>query len=98
MFRDAAMDAHWLEGKNLEDESDLREIARRVGLAPDAAVQAMDDARYLGRVDALRREAIEAGVTGIPTFFIGSECVVGCQPYEVLAMAARHAGARRRTF
>jgi len=34
-------------------------------------------------------------VTGIPTFEIGAIRVVGCQPYEVLAAAARKAGACR---
>ena len=32
----------------------------------------------------------------VPTFFIGDEEVVGCQPYEVLAAAAERAGAKRR--
>jgi len=95
-FREAAMDAHWCEGKDLEDESDLREIAHRVGLAPDAAVRAMNNARYLERVDALRKEATKVGVTGIPAFLFGSVCVVGCQSYEVLAEAAERAGARQR--
>jgi predicted DsbA family dithiol-disulfide isomerase len=40
-FRDAAMRAHWREGKDLEDEHDLREIARRAGLAPEAALRAL---------------------------------------------------------
>jgi predicted DsbA family dithiol-disulfide isomerase len=47
-------------------------------------------------VDAARREAVEAGITGIPTFEFGEVRVVGCQRYEVLADAARRAGARRR--
>ena len=97
LFRDATMDAYWCEGKNLEDESDLREIARRVGLAPDVVIRAMGDARYLKRLDALRREAIKVGVRSIPAFLFGSVYVVGCQPYEVLAKAAERAGARQRT-
>jgi len=37
------------------------------------------------------REAAQAGVTGIPTFDIGDERVVGAQPFDVLAEAARRA-------
>jgi predicted DsbA family dithiol-disulfide isomerase len=47
-------------------------------------------------VDQARAIAVRAGVTGIPTFDIGPSRVVGCQRYEVLAEAARRAGARRR--
>jgi predicted DsbA family dithiol-disulfide isomerase len=96
-FRSAAMNAHWREGKNLEDEGDLREIVLSAGLAPEAALQAMGAKRYLQRVDAIRAEATQIGVTGIPTFVFGRYGVVGCQPYDVVAQAAEQAGARRRT-
>jgi predicted DsbA family dithiol-disulfide isomerase len=96
-FRDTAMHAHWREGKNLEDEPDLREIALRAGLEPEAALQAMGAERYLQRVDAIREEATRIGVTGIPTLVIGRYGVIGCQPYEEITQAAERAGARRRS-
>ncbi len=92
-FRDAAMEAHWRGGKDLEDDADLRAIATRAGIDPEAALQAADDQEYQGRVDALHAEAGSSGVTGVPTFFIGDQCVVGCQPYAVIMKAARRAGA-----
>jgi len=95
-FRDAAMHAHWREGKNLEDEQDLRDIALGAGLEPEAALRAIGAKHYLQRVDAIREEASSVGVTGIPTLIIGRYGVVGCQPYEVIAQAAERAGARRR--
>jgi predicted DsbA family dithiol-disulfide isomerase len=95
-FRDAAMHAHWRAGKNLEEEQDLRDIALSAGLEPDTAIQAMDTEHYLQRVDAIREEATEIGVTGIPTLVVGRYGVVGCQPYEVITQAAERAGARRR--
>lgn len=39
-FRDAAMDAHWRRGENLEDDADLRAIAARAGLDSEAALRA----------------------------------------------------------
>lgn len=96
-FREAAMDAYWRGGKDLEDEMVVRAIARQVGLDPERAVSAMDDPAFLARVDAVRRESINAGVTGIPTFFIGDEQVVGCQPYPVLAAAVEKAGGAARS-
>lgn len=95
-FRDAAMHAHWREGKNLEDGHDLREIALHAGLEPEAALRAIGAKQYLQQVDAIREEATRMGVTGIPTLVIGRYGVVGCQPYEVITQAAERAGARRR--
>jgi predicted DsbA family dithiol-disulfide isomerase len=95
-FRAAAFDAHWRQGKNLEDDGDLRAVAIAAGLTPDEALRAADDPALLARVDQRQVEAREAGVTGIPTFIIAGEEVVGCQPYEALADAATRAGVRRR--
>jgi len=95
-FRKAGMEAHWRHGNGLETDADLRAIAESVGLDGDAALAASGDPRYVEAVARKLAEAAEHGVTGIPTFFIGDEAVVGCQPYEALAEAAVRAGARRR--
>jgi predicted DsbA family dithiol-disulfide isomerase len=95
-FRAAAFDAYWREGKDLEDDADLRAVAEAAGLDAGAALAAASDPALLARVDAARRRAAEAGVTGIPTFDIGGARIVGCQPYEALAAAVRKAGAARR--
>jgi|tagenome__1003787_1003787.scaffolds.fasta_scaffold20057274_1 predicted DsbA family dithiol-disulfide isomerase len=95
-FRAAAFEAHWRQGKNLEDDADLAAIAVAAGLPGDEALRAADDPAILARVDQKQDEARRSGVTGIPTFIIAGEEVVGCQPYEVLAAAAERAGVRRR--
>jgi len=95
-FRDLAMDAHWRKGLDLESDADLRAIAAEAGLDPDRAIAASTDERYLGRIDARREEAESRGITGIPTFVIGDQGVVGCQPYEVLAQFVEACGARRK--
>lgn len=89
-------EAHWRKGENIEDDRDLATLAARAGLDGQAALSALGDARYLSRVDTRQAEARAAGVSGIPTFVLGSERVVGCQPYEVLAEAAQRAGVSRR--
>jgi 2-hydroxychromene-2-carboxylate isomerase len=95
-LREVAFDAYWRRGWGLESDEDLRWIARESGVDPAAALAAGADPAFVARVDAARREAVEAGITGIPTFEFGEVRVVGCQRYEVLADAARRAGARRR--
>jgi predicted DsbA family dithiol-disulfide isomerase len=96
-FRQAAMDAHWERGQDLENDADLRAVAAAAGLDPEAALGASDDPVYLGRVDAMREEAHDRGVTGIPTFFFGEMVVVGCQPFDRLLAVAKKAGARPRS-
>jgi predicted DsbA family dithiol-disulfide isomerase len=95
-FREAAMDIYWRHGQDLEDDDVVRRVAADAGVDADGAVVAMSDPEYLARVDAVRRESINAGVTGIPTFFIGDHRVVGCQPYEVLSAAVERAGGKGR--
>lgn len=95
-FRAAAFEAHWRQGKDLEADGDLRELAALAGLDDSAALLAADDPALLARVDQRQAEARAAGIRGIPTFIIGRQQIVGCQPYPVLAEAAIRAGARRR--
>jgi predicted DsbA family dithiol-disulfide isomerase len=104
-FNAAAYDAYWRRGEGIESDAELAAIAARAGLDREAAVAAARDPALLARVDAARREAMRAGVTGIPTFDVepdapggarASTRVVGCQRYEVLVDAVRRAGARRR--
>ena len=95
-WRAAAFDAYWRHGRGLESDADLAAIAREAGLDPGAAIEGARDPAALARVDAAGLAARCAGVTGIPTFDLGETRIVGCQRYEVLAEAARRAGARRR--
>lgn len=110
--RDAAMDAHWLHGRDIESDAVLADIARRAGLDPEQAVAACDAPAWQARVDAMRAEATRWGVTGIPTFFFLPDGwtvdaqdswegpvplrVVGCQPLPLLREAARRVGAEAR--
>jgi predicted DsbA family dithiol-disulfide isomerase len=95
-FRQAAMQAHWRAGKNLENREDLSAIAVAAGLDPGRALAAAAEPALLARVDARQAEAKAQGVRGIPTFAFGAERVVGCQPYEAVLAAALRAGAVRR--
>lgn len=87
--RTGLMDAYWREGKDLEDDRVLAAVASAAGLDGALAIPGSREPGLLERVAAMGREAARAGVTGIPTFDIGEERVVGAQPYEVLAAAAR---------
>jgi predicted DsbA family dithiol-disulfide isomerase len=95
-YRIAAMNAYWRKQLNLEDDTVLKNLAQEVGLDAEAALAATQDEAVLARVDALHTEANAAGVQGIPTFFIGAQRIVGCQPVEVIERALLAAGAQSR--
>ena len=95
-FRSRAMDAHWRRGMDLESDADLRTLATESGLDAEAALAASHDRRHLDRIDERREEAEARGVTGIPTFVIGNQGVVGCQPWEVLAQFVEACGGKKR--
>lgn len=95
-YRSRAMEAHWRDSMNLENDDDLRTIARDAGLPADAVERSKRDPRYLARVDAIREEAGRIGVQGIPTFVIGRIGLSGCQPYDAFVSFATEAGAKRR--
>lgn len=111
-FRDLAMDAHWEEGRDIEADDVLRDLASRAGLDGDVALVAADSPPFQARVDEMGAEAQRWGVTGIPTWVLlpdgwspgdpppadGSRPVriVGCQPYETLLAGCMRAGFRRR--
>jgi predicted DsbA family dithiol-disulfide isomerase len=96
-FRRVVMNAHWREGKSLENDADLGAMAERAGLDVQGALAAATDAALLARVDARQADARRQGVRGIPTFVFGELAVVGCQQYETLAAPAERAGVARRS-
>lgn len=96
-FRDAAMDAHWKDHRDLGSDEVLKDLATRAGLQPDTALQAAQSAEYVKKVTDARAEGDRMGVSGIPTFFFQDRYrIVGCQPFEVLAEVAEKLGAKRR--
>jgi len=100
-FRAAAFDAYWRGGSALTSDREIAALAHAAGLDEAPLVAAASDPARLDEVDAARARARSEGVMGIPTFdFVADDGrglrVVGCQPLEVLAEAARRAGASRR--
>ncbi len=69
-FRTLAMDAHWRDGRDIEDRRVLAELVEAAGLSPDAALAALDDDGAAQVLLEQRREAMRWGVTGIPTWFM----------------------------
>jgi 2-hydroxychromene-2-carboxylate isomerase len=76
-YCDAVFDAMWREPKNLGDPAELVPVLRRAGLEADdfQALIARDDVK--ARLKTATEAAVERGVFGAPTFFVGEEMFFG---------------------
>ena len=77
--------AYFLEGKDIENEDNLLEIVRDLGLDPEDLKQKWKEQTYFKIIKDSIRELHSVGITGVPTFFIGNKkqrIVVGVHPQE----------------
>jgi predicted DsbA family dithiol-disulfide isomerase len=91
-IHDAMFRAYFVDARNIGDPEVLVEIAKSVGLPPDQAREVIDKRTHRDAVDADWEKSRRYGVTGVPTFVIGNQGVVGAQPYEVLEQLVKQAG------
>ena len=77
------------EGMPLNDDANLRAVARDAGLDPDAVMAAVERPEIKQRLKENGEEALARGVTGIPTVAVGDELFWGDDRLEEAALAAR---------
>jgi predicted DsbA family dithiol-disulfide isomerase len=83
-FHAAVLRRYWEEGEDLSSWPVLRAAAAEAGLDPDDLQRAVEGGSFREVVTALTREAMEMGITGVPTFMLdGRYAVVGAQEYAV---------------
>ncbi len=76
-YHEAVFNAMWAKGENLGDETVLRDVLARAGCdAERLLVLALDDA-VKARLRDMTDDAVERGVFGAPTFFVGDEMFWG---------------------
>jgi predicted DsbA family dithiol-disulfide isomerase len=95
-LHDALYRAYFVDGRNIGDPEVLVRVAASAGLPEDEACRVLDERSFREAVDRDWARAREIGVTGVPTYVIGDEGVVGAQPYETLEEFAVSLGAKRR--
>jgi len=83
-IHDALFRAYFVDGRDIGDPDELVKIAEAVGLAGDKAREVIETRSFKQAVDEDWEKSHRYGVTGVPTFVIGNQGVVGAQPYEVL--------------
>ena len=92
-IHDALFQAYFVDGLNLATIDILAGIAARIGLPENEARESLQSRQFKDAVDADWRRSRELGVTGVPTYVVGQQGVVGAQPYEVLEQLIRGAEA-----
>jgi len=90
-IHDALFRAYFVDAKNIGDPEVLVEIAASVGLPADKAREVIEKRTHKAAIDADWEKSHRYGVTGVPTFVIGNNGVVGAQPYEALEALVKQA-------
>jgi len=91
-IHDALYRAYFVDGVNVGDVEALLVVAKAVGLDVVAARTVMESRSFKDAVDADWDKSRQYGVTGVPTFVVGRQGVVGAQPYETLEKLLQEAG------
>ena len=94
-IHDALFQAYFVDNVNLAKVDNLINIAERVGLPAGEAQEILEQRPFREAVDADWQRSRELGITGVPTFVIGNQSLVGAQPYEQLEALLISAGAVR---
>jgi 2-hydroxychromene-2-carboxylate isomerase len=76
-YCDAVFDGMWRDPKNLGDPAELVPILRRAGLEPDDFRALVERGDVKERLKTTTENAVERGVFGAPTFFVGKEMFFG---------------------
>jgi predicted DsbA family dithiol-disulfide isomerase len=90
-IHDALFRAYFVDGRNIGDVEVLVAIAASVGLPAEGAREVLEKRTHKAAIDADWEKSHQYGITGVPTFVIGTNGIVGAQPYEALEQLVKQA-------
>jgi predicted DsbA family dithiol-disulfide isomerase len=90
-FHDAMFRAYFVEARDISNLDVLLDIVQQVGLSVDGAREVLEKRTFKDAVDSDWKLSRQYGITGVPTFVVGRQGVVGAQPYEVLEQLVKEA-------
>ncbi|WBY03321.1 2-hydroxychromene-2-carboxylate isomerase [Ramlibacter tataouinensis] len=76
-YVDAVMRAIWVDGRNLNEPAEVAAVLQQAGFEPAALLALAQAPETKERLKAATQEAIDRGVFGAPTFFIGDQMFWG---------------------
>jgi predicted DsbA family dithiol-disulfide isomerase len=95
-FHEAVFRAYFVDGKNIGKMDELIAIVKSIGLPEKEGRSVLELRTFKEAVDSdwSRSHALE--ITGVPTFLIDHQAIVGAQPYEVLEQFLINCGVKKR--
>lgn len=87
-FHARLYEAYFVHGRSLGEEAVLRDLAHASGIDDEFFDQALSSGDGEKVLQQNMTMAVQAGVTGTPTFFIGERRLVGAVSLELLQSAA----------
>ena len=76
-YRDAVFNAIWVNQQNLNDPATVTAMLDKAGLDPAALVAMAGDPEVKEQLKTLTQSAVDRGVFGAPTFFVGNDMFWG---------------------
>jgi len=76
--------ARWAEPRDLSEPEVVEQFLSQAGLDGAAALSRAESDEFVTRVEHDTREAIERGVFGVPTLFVGDEMFWGNDRFELV--------------
>jgi len=86
-YDQAVLEALFLHDQDISSPDVLGPLAEAAGLCAHEALAHIENGTYTHKVDASRRAGDDDAVEGVPTLILGSQRVVGAQPYPALREA-----------
>jgi 2-hydroxychromene-2-carboxylate isomerase len=88
-YMDAIYQAIWVEGLNMNDPGVVGEVLTRAGFDPAAVLAMANEQVTKDKLKAVTMSAVERGVFGAPTFFIGDHMYWGQDRIEQVIQALK---------
>ena len=86
-FHNAAYRAMWEDRQDLGDLAVIEGISNNIGLNTPELLQRLESGYYTPTVMEQYQEAVQYGISGIPTFLVGNLMFSGAHPYEIFKLA-----------
>lgn len=76
-YGDAVYRAIWVDGGNMNDPQEVGRVLQDAGFDPQALLELTQDAQVKDQLKAATQRAVDRGVFGAPTFFVGDQMFWG---------------------
>jgi predicted DsbA family dithiol-disulfide isomerase len=94
-FHEAVFRAYFVDGKNIGREDELVALAKSVGLPGKKARLVLELRTFKEAVESDWSRSHALGITGVPTFVVDQQTIVGFQPYEELEQFLKTCGIKK---